>query len=83
MLKIAARGQKGGKPVKLVVLGLSHANLARLKEGQPISFDGAEVNLPGVEVMIFAGETEQMMVRDVADLVGPNTVTKINPRLRN
>jgi len=83
MLKMHAVGKKDDKPHHLVVLGLSYANLARLKKGEPISLDGGEVGLPGVDVLIFAGETEQTMARDVAEFIGPETETKIDPRLRD
>jgi hypothetical protein len=84
MIRMAARGVKNGKSVHVVVLGLSHSNLDRLRDGQPIKFDGAELGLPeGTEIMIFAGETERAMQRDVVDLIGPGTQTKIDPRLQD
>jgi len=66
MLKAGGRGVRDGKPVQFVVLGLSHLNLARLKEDRPI---------------IFAGETEQSMARQLADLIGPGTRTRIDPKV--
>lgn len=83
MLKMAAGGTKDGKPRHLVVLGLSHINLARLKAGQAIAVDGVEVGLPSTEIMIFAGETEQSMVREVEALIGPQTRVRIDPRLHD
>jgi hypothetical protein len=84
VLKIQLTGKmKDGRLVHLVVLGLSRTNLARLKKGQPIRFDAAEVGLPDVEVLIFAGETEQSMAREIADLIGPETEVRIDPRLRD
>jgi hypothetical protein len=77
MLKMVGEA-RGGR--KLVILGLSHMNLQRLKQGKPIHFPGEDVALAGVEVMIFSGKTEQSMARDLADLVGPGTQTKIDPR---
>lgn len=41
----------------MVVLGLSRENIERLQEGNPILFDGAEVQLPG-RIAIMFGETE-------------------------
>jgi hypothetical protein len=84
MLKMYADGEKDGKPVRLVVLGLSHKNLDKLREGLPIKFNGDQAGLPAdVEVLIFAGESEQTMQRELADLVGPETIVKIDPRLRD
>lgn len=80
MLKIVADGSKAGKNMQFVVLGFSHANLERLKNGKPIIFSGEDVKIPGVEFIIFSGETEQSMARDFSDLVGPNTETKLDPR---
>lgn len=83
MLKAAAHGSKDGKPHHVVILGLSHGNLTRLKAGQPIAFDGAEVGVPGVEIMIFSGETEQAMAREIEELIGPQTRVRIDTRLRD
>jgi len=84
MLKMAARGTKAGKPVHLVILGLSHMNLNRLKAGQPIPIDGSSLGLPaGTEILIFAGETERSMQRELHQLIGPETKVSIDPRLRD
>lgn len=85
MLKMTAGGElENGKPFSLIILGLSHRNLAQLKEGHPIDIDGTEVGLPaGFRIVIFSGETEQKMAREVADLVGPKTEVRIDPRLRD
>lgn len=83
MLKMAGSGLQNGKTVKLVILGFSRLNLDRLGAGQPIEFDGEEVNLPGVRVVIFAGSSEESMARELADLVGPQTQTRIDPRTTN
>jgi hypothetical protein len=85
MLKMSGGGMRDGKPVRLVVLGLSHENLRRLKAGNPIRFDGEDVGLADAEVLIFSGLDERTMAREVADLVGPQTQTqtKIDPRLRD
>jgi hypothetical protein len=84
MLKAHAGGEKDGKPFQLVILGLSHMNLERLKEGRPIDIDGTEVGLPeGTRILIFAGATEQAMARELADLVGSETRVRIDPRLRD
>ena len=52
---------------EVVLLGLSDENVRRLKLGQPIKFDGAEVLLPGVTFVIIHGETEAAMERSLID----------------
>jgi hypothetical protein len=82
MLKMGGDGvrKETGRPVKLVVLGLSHRNLERLKAGEPIMFKGEDVAVADVDFIIFSGETEASMAREMADLIGPGTRTKIDPR---
>lgn len=46
----------------VLLLGLSWQNLDRLRKGQPIAFDMAEVDLPPMKVMIFADETEEKIM---------------------
>ncbi len=53
--------------------GLSKLNIEKLKEGKPIAFNGSEVGIPGVEVMIFYGETEEQMQRDMEPFIDSNT----------
>ncbi len=72
MIKCVARGAQGA----VVVLGLSHENLRRLRDGQPIRFYGDELGLPGVHaVTIFAGESEDTMEQMLREhgLIGPGT----------
>jgi hypothetical protein len=83
MMKMFANGTKNGKRVRLVVFGLSHGNLDRLREGRPINFNGETCGLSDdIEILIFADETEQAMQRKFADMIGPNTEVHIDPRLR-
>jgi hypothetical protein len=73
-----------GRPVKLVVFGLSHANLGRLKDGAPIKFNGSTCGLgDDIEFLIFAGESERTMQRDFIDLIGPETKVSISPKLKD
>ena len=53
--------------------GLSEGNVQKLKEGKPIAFNGNEVGIPGVEIMIFYGETEEQMQRDMEPFIGKET----------
>jgi hypothetical protein len=68
---IKARGTKpdGGE---FVLLGLSHGNLDRLRNGEPIMFDGRPYGIP-MDVVIMAGETE---ARIAAMLTDENTEVK-------
>jgi hypothetical protein len=86
MLKMVARVTRNGKPVHVVVLGLSSINIAKLKEGQPIRFNGTEVGLASLygedtEVMIFSGDTERSMGRELAEFIGLDTKVSISPKL--
>jgi hypothetical protein len=83
MLKLAGKGMRDGQPVRLVVLGLSHQNLVRLKAGQPIHFRGEDVEIEGVDFLIYSGQTEQTMARELSDLVGPRTQTRIDPQFKD
>jgi hypothetical protein len=83
MLKMFAKGTQDGKPLRIVVLGLSHKNLDKLREGKPIKFNGATVRLDDdIEFLIFGGETEQTMQREFERLIGPDTEVYIDPKLR-
>lgn len=74
MIKARGKGTKDGKSVEFVILGLSYKNLRRLRAGEPISFEGDILGLPGFDFLILAGEDEQAMQREFAELVGPTTV---------
>lgn len=84
MLKMGGRGEKNGKPVELMIIGLSHRNLAELKQGHPIKCSVSDFGCSGdIEVLIFSGVSEQAMAREFAELVGPETEVSIDPRLKD
>ena len=60
----------------LIGLGLSEMNIQRLKEGKPI----LNKNVPGYHIMIFYGETEEDMQRELQAFIGPNTQVKEDGR---
>jgi hypothetical protein len=63
----------------MIVLGLSHANLDRLRaEGikAAIKIDGKELGID-VDIFITAGETEAVMFQQFERGIGPNTKIKI------
>lgn len=78
MLKMVAHNPRTGRSV--LICGLSHINLDRLKQGQPIKIDGAAIELP-IDLVIFAGETEQSMARELAEFVGQNTRVNIDKKV--
>lgn len=63
MLKARATA---GRDRPLFILGLSAGNLERLRAGEPILFQGADLGLPG-EFLIFFGEDEQAMIRTLQE----------------
>lgn len=80
MIKAMATGPDGKK---LLVLGLSFANLEKFRAGPGdtyIKISGTEVGLP-VDIMIISGRTEA----DLASMVpiGPDTVVITSDRLKN
>ena len=83
MLKMYANGERDGRPLRLVLLGLSHANIAELVKGRPIRFGGETIGFgTEVEFLIFTGENEKAMMREFAQFVGPETEVHIDPRLQ-
>lgn len=64
---------------KLVLgIGLSHVNLKRLRNGQPISIDVKEMGFTTIdEVFVFSKKTEQDMADELSEFIGPDT--KIKP----
>lgn len=84
MLKMGGRGETGGKPTEMMIIGLSYRNLAELKKGHPIRCKASDFGCTGnIEVLIFSGATEQAMAREMVELVGPETDVSIDPRLRD
>ena len=41
----------------VIILALDAVNISRLMDHKPIHFQGAEINLPGVQFVIMAGTT--------------------------
>jgi hypothetical protein len=86
MLKMYANGERDGKPIRLIVLGLSHKNLDELykKQGRPISFKGSTIGLEDdIEFIIFGGKDERTMQHDFAKFIGPETEVHIDPKLKD
>jgi len=74
MLIARAALEDGGT---LLVLGLSEENRDRLAAGQPMDISRASHGMAipaGLQIMIFAGETEESMRAYLGTLIGPETV---------
>jgi len=65
----ATGGTKDGVP--LLLLGLSRENTRRLHDNQPIRVrvDHLDPRLPPLEIVLFAGETEEEMMADQLGLL--------------
>lgn len=59
----------------LLIIGLSKENRRRLDAGQPIDVHGTAVP-HALHIVIFAGETEESMQRELGDLIGRETVVE-------
>jgi hypothetical protein len=73
----------GGR--KLLVLGLSYANLDEFRKHPRDTFikvSGKETGLP-VDIMLFSGETEAAMAEMLGELIGPDTKVHVSPRLKS
>lgn len=69
MITFSAEGEDGQQ---IIGVGLSHENLRRLKDNQPI----ANEQLPGIKLLIFAGETEASIEEQLQEFIGPDTKVK-------
>ena len=58
---------------RLIILGISDENVARLRQGQPVFVAGSSVGVPEVEVIICWGATEYELTEQFAFLIGPET----------
>ncbi len=78
-----AKLQAGDKTI--VLIGLSHANLASLRkaglEGH-ILIEGKTLGI-GLDIMITAAETEWEMLAAVAEYIDADTKATIDPRLKS
>lgn len=84
MLKAGGRGEVNGKPVEIMIIGLSHQNLEYLRAGHPIMCKAKDFGCTAdIEITIFAGTTEQAMTRELVELIDPETEIVIDPRLRD
>lgn len=52
-----------------IALGLSDENMKRLAAGQPIKFNGKELNLGDITICIYNGRTEESMAAEIDEYV--------------
>lgn len=67
MIKATGRNKDGSQ--RFVILGLSEANLSKLREGKPIHIFGAELGIPH-DIIVFWGQTEEAMARELEKAYG-------------
>lgn len=58
----------------LLGFGLSRGNINQLVKGHPIKADLKELGLENTTILIFFGETEEQMQKDLAKMLGPSTL---------
>lgn len=67
-----------GPDVILVGLGLEEGNITRMRAGQPVRVRLSDLGFVGalgsVQVVIFVGSDAEVMKRDLAQFIGPETV---------
>jgi len=81
MVKITAKGKDGRN---VVVLGLSHRNLDKLRADGLNGFIkviGAEIGID-CDILITAAETEAAIAEGFKDMIGPQTDVKVSDRLK-
>ena len=68
----------------LVVLGLSDANIRRLRNGEPIYFDIGALRMEPTDrlgaITVFAGKDENHLSQTLRSLIGPDTEVIAVPR---
>lgn len=62
MIRAASKTKDGGH---MILLGVTPANLRRLKDGQPILVECDELGLPGARIMIMFGQTERAIYAEL------------------
>lgn len=73
MIKFAVKGDDNRT---LFGFGLSAKNIEMIKNDCPIKFDGESIGLNGMDFLIFSGDTEESMKKDLEQYIGPRTKVK-------
>ena len=74
MIKFTAKNENGNK---VVGLGLSGANVSKLMEGKPIHIRLEEMGIPGMEIVILYGNTEDDIVKIVTPMMDGKTIINL------
>jgi len=64
----------GSDKETILGFGLSEENIKALKEGKPISIDLSEMGIKDTRAMIFYGETEEDMKKDLSAFINSETI---------
>jgi len=83
MMKAMMKTPPGAQ--KILMLGLSFGNLRKFMDMPGDTFikiDGKEMGLP-VDIVLFSGETEAHMMRQMQDSITPDTVMHIDEKLKS
>lgn len=68
MIKGVLKGKKAdGTEVSTIFIGLTDENLRRLREDMPIHVEGSDILIDGIDVVVFAGRTEDSIIRALKD----------------
>lgn len=57
----------------LIGVGITQDNIRALVDGRPLIIKGKDVAVPGVEFMVFFGTSNESMMAELKDHVGPDT----------
>lgn len=82
MIKASATGKDGRT---IVILGLSHANLDKLRADGTNGFIkviGNDIDIGDIDIIITAGETEAHLTEVLGEFIGPETKTVVAKRLK-
>lgn len=66
-----------------LLIGLSHANLTRLREQGLAGFVKIDLDKPVHKVLVTAASTELEMMASLQEFIGPNTELTIDPKLKS
>lgn len=77
MITFLASGKNNQQTVGI---GITAENVERLKAGQPIHLNGANIGI-NLDILILYGETYEALQRDLSPGIGPNTIIRDNREL--
>lgn len=76
-----------GNGIIVVGLGLEDENVERMRRGAPVRVRLSDLGFTGtlgtVQIVLFTGTDAATMQRDLAPLIGPETVVHVEPRKKD